>query len=154
VKRGNGDDSCFRIHQSQRGVCKSTFATNTAFGIAGMPRRAGAPNARVLLIDTDSQAHATLLMTGSKDYGWEPAIVGDRNNFTRMISAKDPLTIVLIKRLGARTFSLLLALILGNPLPAFPVVLGALLLGSISYGMSIVLFIRGMRGLGATRTSL
>ena len=43
------------------GVGKSTSATNTALGIAGMLRRAGAPNSRVLLIDTDSQAHATLV---------------------------------------------------------------------------------------------
>ena len=34
-----------------------------------MLRRAGAPNPRVLLIDTDNQAHATLVITGSKDYG-------------------------------------------------------------------------------------
>jgi len=78
---------------------------------------------------------------------------GIDNNFTRRISAKDPLTIVLVKGLGAGTFSLLLALVLGNVLPALAVVLGALLLGSISYGMSIVLFIRAMRGLGASRTS-
>ena len=51
------------------GVGKSTSATNTALGIAGMLRRTGAPNARVLLIDTDSQAHATLVTTGTKDYG-------------------------------------------------------------------------------------
>ncbi len=78
---------------------------------------------------------------------------GIDNNFTRMISAKDPLTIVLVKGLGAGSFSLLLALFLHNPLPALPIVVGALLLGSISYGMSIVLFIRAMRGLGASRTS-
>lgn len=78
---------------------------------------------------------------------------GIDNNFTRKISAKDPLMIVLVKGLGAGSFSLLLALLLSNPLPALLVVLGALLLGSISYGMSIVLFIRAMRGLGASRTS-
>lgn len=78
---------------------------------------------------------------------------GIDNNFTRMISANDPLTIVLVKGLGAGTFSLLLALLLHNPLPALPIVIGALLLGSISYGMSIVLFIRAMRSLGASRTS-
>lgn len=78
---------------------------------------------------------------------------GIDNNFTRKISAKDPLMIVLVKGLGAGSFSLLLALLLGNPLPTLLAVLGALLLGSISYGMSIVLFIRAMRGLGASRTS-
>ncbi len=51
------------------GVGKSTSATNIAFGLTGLLRRAGASNHRVLLIDTDSQAHATLVTTGRKDFG-------------------------------------------------------------------------------------
>ncbi|MBC7869586.1 MAG: DMT family transporter [Chitinophagaceae bacterium] len=78
---------------------------------------------------------------------------GVDNNLTRNISAKDPLSIVLIKGLGAGSFSLILTLLLGNPLPRLTIALGAMLLGSISYGLSIVLFIRAMRGLGAARTS-
>jgi drug/metabolite transporter (DMT)-like permease len=75
------------------------------------------------------------------------------NNFTRNISAKDPLTIVTIKGLAAGSFSLLLALLLGNKLPGMGVIIGAMLLGCLSYGFSIVLFIHAMRGLGAARTS-
>ena len=78
---------------------------------------------------------------------------GIDNNFTRNISAKDPLTIVIIKGFGAGLFSLLLALVLGNGLPRWTTILGALLLGSLSYGLSITLFIRAMRHLGAARTS-
>ncbi|MEP7291580.1 MAG: DMT family transporter [Chloroflexota bacterium] len=78
---------------------------------------------------------------------------GIDNNVTRNISAKDPLMIVMVKGLGAGSFSLILALILGNPFPSITFVLGAMLLGSLSYGLSIVLFIRAMRGLGAARTS-
>jgi len=78
---------------------------------------------------------------------------GIDNNFTRNISAKDPLTIVTIKGLAAGTFSLAMAMALGNELPSWEVVGGALLLGSLSYGASIVLFIHAMRGLGAGRTS-
>lgn len=78
---------------------------------------------------------------------------GIDNNLTRNISAKDPLMIVIVKGLGAGSFSFVLALILGNWLPSILIVLGALLLGSLSYGLSIVLFIRAMRGLGAVRTS-
>ncbi len=78
---------------------------------------------------------------------------GIDNNFTRNIAAKDPLMIVLVKGFGAGSYSLLLAFGLRNAMPSAPVILGALLLGSISYGMSIVLFIRAMRGLGAARTS-
>ena len=78
---------------------------------------------------------------------------GVDNNLTRNISAKDPLSIVLVKGLGAGSFSLILTLILGNSLPRLSIILGAMLLGSVSYGLSIVLFIRAMRALGAARTS-
>ncbi len=75
------------------------------------------------------------------------------NNFTRNICARDPLEIVTIKGLAAGSFSVLLALLLGAGLPAAGTALRAMLLGSLSYGLSIVLFIRAMRGLGAARTS-
>jgi drug/metabolite transporter (DMT)-like permease len=75
------------------------------------------------------------------------------NNFTRNISAKDPLTIVAWKGLVAGTFSLSLGLFLGEQLPALRSILGILLLGFISYGLSTMLFIYSMRGLGASRTS-
>lgn len=78
---------------------------------------------------------------------------GVDNNFTRNISAKDPLAIVTIKGVCAGSFSLIMALFLGNNLPAWEVILGALVLGSLSYGVSIVLFIHAMRGLGAARTT-
>ncbi len=50
------------------GVGKSTSATNLAFGISALLRRAKAPNCNVLLIDTDQQTHATLVTTGTSDY--------------------------------------------------------------------------------------
>ncbi len=78
---------------------------------------------------------------------------GIDNNFTRNICGKDPLTIVTLKGLVAGTFSLFLALALGNHLPSVSVVLRAMLLGCLSYGLSITLFVRAMRGLGAARTS-
>ncbi|MBK8030466.1 MAG: DMT family transporter [Chloroflexi bacterium] len=78
---------------------------------------------------------------------------GIDNNLTRNISAKDPLTIVLVKGLGAGSVSFVLALLLGHRMPPITTILGAMLLGSLSYGLSIVLFIRAMRGLGAARTS-
>jgi hypothetical protein len=49
-----------------------------------MLRRANAPNSHVLLIDTDSQAHATLVTTGTKDYGTDNSLytvlMADRQN--------------------------------------------------------------------------
>ena len=55
-------------------VGKSTSATNVALGLTGILRQAGASNCRVLLIDTDSQAHATLVTTGRKDYGADDSL--------------------------------------------------------------------------------
>lgn len=78
---------------------------------------------------------------------------GIDNNFTRNISDKNPVTIVMLKGLAAGSFSLLFSMVLGNQLPQWSVILKAMLLGSLSYGLSIFLFIRAMRGLGAARTS-
>ncbi|MHB8077269.1 DMT family transporter [Desulfosporosinus fructosivorans] len=67
---------------------------------------------------------------------------GIDNNFIRNISAKDPLSIVMIKGLSAGTFSLILSLVLGYSFPSIGFVLRAMILGCFSYGLSIVLFIR------------
>ena len=75
------------------------------------------------------------------------------NNFTRQISAKDPLVIVALKGLGAGSFSLLLSRVLVKPLPGLSTILLAMLLGVVSYGLSIRLFILALRALGAARTS-
>ena len=56
------------------GVGKSTSATNIAFGLVQMLRHINATNSRVLLIDTDSQSHATLVTTGRKDFGTEDSL--------------------------------------------------------------------------------
>lgn len=74
------------------------------------------------------------------------------NNFTRHISARDPLAIVAIKGLGAGSFSFILSLVLGESLPALPTALTAMLVGAFCYGASIALFVLAMRGLGAART--
>jgi drug/metabolite transporter (DMT)-like permease len=78
---------------------------------------------------------------------------GVDNNFTRNISGKDPLVIVAWKGLVAGTFSFFFAVFLGNSLPSFIAILYTLALGFVSYGLSTMLFIRSMRGLGAARTS-
>jgi drug/metabolite transporter (DMT)-like permease len=75
------------------------------------------------------------------------------NNLTRNISGKDPLAIVAWKGLVSGTFSFILAWALGNPFPSFKTIIGTLVLGFVSYGLSTMLFIRSMRGLGAARTS-
>ncbi len=78
---------------------------------------------------------------------------GVDNNFTRNISGKDPLAIVAWKGLIAGTFSFFLAFFIGNQLPSIGTIFGTMLLGFVSYGLSTLLFIHSMRGLGAARTS-
>ena len=64
----------FALTNHKGDVGKSTSATNIAFGMVGLLRRAGAPNNRVLLIDTDSQGHATLVTTGRNDFGTDDSL--------------------------------------------------------------------------------
>lgn len=104
---------------------------------------------------------ASILLSWSSDgWGFSPAALlilaacffwGLDNNFTRNISSKDPLVIVAVKGLVAGAFSLILALVLGNPFPGLIIILLALLLGAICYGLSIYLIILSMRHLGSTR---
>lgn len=78
---------------------------------------------------------------------------GLENNCTRMISHKDTLEIVVIKGFGSGLGSLVLAFFLGEN--ALPLVYGVctLLLGFVSYGLSIFFYIYAQRYLGAAKTS-
>ena len=59
----------FVITNHKGGVGKSTTATNVAFGLVQVLRQAGLERHQVLLIDTDSQGHASLVTTGRTDFG-------------------------------------------------------------------------------------
>lgn len=80
----------FVLTNHKGGVGKSTTATTIALGITGVLRQAGAPNSRVLLIDTDSQGHATLVTTGRNDFGAEDSLyavlTADRANAAQVLS--------------------------------------------------------------------
>jgi len=77
---------------------------------------------------------------------------GVDNNLTRRISDRDPVQIAMVKGLVAGSASLALGLALGAGVPAAPGVMYALLLGSLGYGASLVLFVRALRVMGASRT--
>jgi chromosome partitioning protein len=53
---------------------KSTSATNIALGLVHVLRHVNANNCRVLLVDTDSQGHATLVTTGRNDFGVDDSL--------------------------------------------------------------------------------
>ena len=74
------------------------------------------------------------------------------NNLTRHVSAGDPVQIAAIKGGVAGAITLALALAMGNPLPATLPLLATGLLGFAGYGVSLVLFVLALRGLGTART--
>jgi drug/metabolite transporter (DMT)-like permease len=77
---------------------------------------------------------------------------GVDNNLTRRVSLSDSTFIAMTKGLAAGAVNLLIALALGaNFPPAMPGV-AALLLGFIGYGLSLALFVVGLRHLGTART--
>lgn len=62
------------LANNKGGVAKTTTTVNVAHGLALMMEQANFKNGRVLVVDTDSQAHATLLLTGSKDHEEENSL--------------------------------------------------------------------------------
>jgi drug/metabolite transporter (DMT)-like permease len=74
------------------------------------------------------------------------------NNLTRKVALADAGWIAMVKGLVAGTTNLLLALALGARLPPLAIVGAAALLGFVSYGVSLVLFVVGLRSLGTART--
>ncbi len=81
------------------------------------------------------------------------ALWGLDNNLTRNIVTLGPSTVAQLKGLAAGTINLLLLAAVGGSLPPWPTVLSALVVGGLSYGVSLVLFVRALRYLGSTRTS-
>ena len=77
---------------------------------------------------------------------------GIDNNLTRHISEKDPVQIARIKGFVAGSISLLLALTLGMKMSLDFSIAFALLLGALSYGISLVFFIKALEGLGSSRS--
>src|SRR5262249_53918146 len=75
------------------------------------------------------------------------------NNLTRKISAAAPVQIAMIKGLAAGVVNLTIALGRGTALPAPSIVIQAMALGLVSYGVSVTLFIRALRLIGTARTS-
>jgi drug/metabolite transporter (DMT)-like permease len=74
------------------------------------------------------------------------------NNFTRKISLTDATFIVMVKGLVAGTVNLLLALAAGASFPLPSTMLTAGLVGFVSYGASLLLFVVALRHLGTART--
>jgi drug/metabolite transporter (DMT)-like permease len=77
---------------------------------------------------------------------------GIDNNLTQKISGGDPVQIAMLKGLVAGAVNTSLAILLGASWPPGTSVIGALVLGFLSYGVSLVLFVLALRYLGTART--
>ena len=78
---------------------------------------------------------------------------GLENNFTRVLSVKDPLQVVVIKGFGSGLGSLIIALILNETASNISYIIATLLLGFVSYGLSIFFYVYAQPELGETKTS-
>lgn len=74
------------------------------------------------------------------------------NNLTRKVSLADGSWIAMVKGLVAGSTNLALAFALGAEWPPLHLTAAAALLGFVSYGVSLVLFVLGLRALGTART--
>lgn len=78
---------------------------------------------------------------------------GFENNCTKMISNKSSEEIVIIKGIFSGLGSLIVALVIGESIPSLIWLLCALVLGFVSYGLSINFYIMAQKDLGAAKTS-
>lgn len=102
---------------------------------------------------------ALLSWQGSASFSWGAALIvaacaswGIDNNLTRKLSSADPVQIAMLKGLVAGTINLTLALAQGAALPGATTILAAGVVGFFGYGVSLALFVIGLRHLGTART--
>jgi drug/metabolite transporter (DMT)-like permease len=110
------------------------------------------------------------IVAGGVALGWQtasaapssvtgPALVGLAclcwaidNNLTRKVSASDALFIAATKGVMAGAVSTLIAMGMGAVLPGFATLSATMAVGLLGYGISLVLFVLALRGLGTART--
>jgi drug/metabolite transporter (DMT)-like permease len=77
---------------------------------------------------------------------------GIDNNLTRKLSSADPVLIAMIKGLAAGAVNVALGVGSGAVIPSAGHAVAAALVGFLGYGVSLVLFVLGLRHLGTART--
>jgi drug/metabolite transporter (DMT)-like permease len=113
----------------------------------------------------------TLIVSGGAILAWSPSAMspggcrgavavaaaalcwGLDNNFTRKVVAADATFIAATKGLIAGLTNCTLAIALGASMPPLVLIGDAMTLGLMGYGLSLVLFVMALRGLGSARTS-
>ncbi len=78
---------------------------------------------------------------------------GLENNCTRKISDKNPFQIVILKGIFSGLGSLIIGFVIGEKMTNAVYVIYALILGFVSYGLSVFCYVIAQRSLGAAKTS-
>jgi drug/metabolite transporter (DMT)-like permease len=118
---------------------------------------------RRLLIGAAAIVAGALVLSWPEDasvgLSWGPLLIAAAclawaidNNFTRKVSAADPMQIAMVKGLAAGGVNVVIAVSLGAAMPGVAAIAGAGLLGFFSYGVSLTLFVLALRHLGTART--
>ncbi|MEA2626569.1 MAG: hypothetical protein QOD06_2614 [Candidatus Binatota bacterium] len=124
----------FGEHLGRQAVTAALLIVAGALLLSVQPGQVGAHGAGVLLLAIACAAWAI------------------DNNLTQRLSLHDPVAVVRVKTLAAGSVNLLLGLwVAGGALPGAAVIVAALLLGSVSYGASVVLDVYALRLVGAAR---
>ena len=74
------------------------------------------------------------------------------NNLTRKLALADATWLASVKGLSAGAVNLTLAFLLGASIPSLSKIVVALIVGCLAYGVSLALFVAGLRHLGVART--
>jgi drug/metabolite transporter (DMT)-like permease len=104
-----------------------------------------------LLLSLDPQGNFAL-NAGALGIVGACASWGVDNVLTRPLSIRDPRQVAVAKGMVAGTANLVMGLALGGRLPDPPIILAALTIGFVGYGVSLVLAVKAMRALGTART--
>ena len=78
---------------------------------------------------------------------------GLENNCTRSISDKSSYEIVVLKGIFSGGGAFVIAIVIGEKLPEIKYIAASMILGFVAYGLSIFLYVRAQRSLGAAKTS-
>lgn len=102
---------------------------------------------------------AVLSWQGQASFQWGALLIagaclcwGIDNNLTRKLSSADPVQIAMLKGLVAGTVNLALAFASGASLPSASLLLAVGVVGFLGYGVSLAMFVLGLRHLGTART--
>ena len=116
---------------------------------------------RRLLLGAAAILLGALLLSwqGRASFQWGTALIagaclcwGIDNNLTRKLSSADPVQIAMLKGLVAGTVNLGLALIQRSAFPRAGIIAAIGIVGFFGYGVSLIVFVLGLRNLGTART--